>query len=260
MSTIRFIKLTRIARNAVALAAFTVAALPHAGAYGVPGQGTWETTLQGRDLDGNVTNGFEAYYDTTLNISWLADPYASGQLNWADAKAWVSNLNVNGVTGWRLPSVSPVPGFSGNLAPNSDLYMPPTEFTHLYFVTLGNKIPLNRWGYPEFRMGDYFIDWLTNAGPFWNLRTYGPGGNYFWYNEAYDDQALSAHSFQLRYGTTDGGNPFDSPNNGSWNTMSAWAVHAGDVGVAANVPEPESMVLALAGLAVAGTLTRKRRV
>lgn len=34
----------------------------------IPGQGTWETTLQGRDLDGNF-GSFEAYYDTVLDIT-----------------------------------------------------------------------------------------------------------------------------------------------------------------------------------------------
>lgn len=29
--------------------------------------------LQGRDLDGNIANGFEAYYDSHFKISWLAD-------------------------------------------------------------------------------------------------------------------------------------------------------------------------------------------
>ena len=46
-------------------------------AVGVSGQGTWETTLQGRDLDGNAAT-FEAYYDTVLDITWLADANAAG--------------------------------------------------------------------------------------------------------------------------------------------------------------------------------------
>ena len=41
-------------------------------AIGVTGQGTWETTLQARDLDGNLSTA-EAYYDTDLDITWLAD-------------------------------------------------------------------------------------------------------------------------------------------------------------------------------------------
>src|SRR3989304_3890046 len=42
----------------------------HAGS--VTGQGSWETTLQARDLDGN-TSTIEAYYDTVLHITWLPD-------------------------------------------------------------------------------------------------------------------------------------------------------------------------------------------
>jgi hypothetical protein len=42
-------------------------------AVSVSGQGTWETTLQARDMDGNLETA-EAYYDTLLGITWLADP------------------------------------------------------------------------------------------------------------------------------------------------------------------------------------------
>jgi hypothetical protein len=38
----------------------------------VSGQGTWESTLIGRDLDGDLGTA-EAYYDTLLDITWLAD-------------------------------------------------------------------------------------------------------------------------------------------------------------------------------------------
>lgn len=61
-----------------------------------------------------------AYYDTVLDITWLADAnyarttnYASfGLLNWADAKAFASNATVLGVTGWRLPTLTSVTGTS----------------------------------------------------------------------------------------------------------------------------------------------------
>ena len=102
-----------------------------ADAVGGSGQGTWKTTLQGRDLDGNTVT-FEAYYDTTLDITWLADTNAaagsvydtfspgSGRLTWADAKAWTASLDINGVNGWRLPSVSPISGSSFNTTSSSD--------------------------------------------------------------------------------------------------------------------------------------------
>ncbi len=63
-----------------------------------PGRGAWgrmlwigaalfaagaaQASLQGRDADGNAANGFEAYYDNVLGITWLADAnhaYSSGQ-------------------------------------------------------------------------------------------------------------------------------------------------------------------------------------
>lgn len=34
----------------------------------IEGQGTWKTTLQARDLDGNPAT-IEAYYDTALDIT-----------------------------------------------------------------------------------------------------------------------------------------------------------------------------------------------
>jgi len=84
-------------------------------AVSVSGQGVWESTLEGRDLDGNAAT-FEAYYDTVLDITWLADANAAGTLmNWVDAKAWVSNLNVSGITGWRLPTPDPIGGVAFNL-------------------------------------------------------------------------------------------------------------------------------------------------
>ena len=62
-----------------------------------------QAALQGRDLDGNAAT-FEAYYDTTQNISWLADIGAGNAgFNWTDAVVWTGQLSLNGVTGWRLP-------------------------------------------------------------------------------------------------------------------------------------------------------------
>ena len=85
----------------------------------ISGQGSWGSTLQGRDLDGNLAT-FEAYYDTTLNITWMADAkyvWTSGyqtlpppgalniRMTWSNANAWAASLNPygSGITGWRLP-------------------------------------------------------------------------------------------------------------------------------------------------------------
>jgi hypothetical protein len=82
-------------------------------ATAVPGKGTWEATLQGRDLDGDASNGFEAYYDTTLNITWLADASyaktsgasADGLMSRLQANKWAESIDVHGVQGWRLPMI-----------------------------------------------------------------------------------------------------------------------------------------------------------
>lgn len=50
------------------IAASGASTLAHASS--VSGQGTWETTLQGRDLDGNLSTA-EAYYDTETLRAWL---------------------------------------------------------------------------------------------------------------------------------------------------------------------------------------------
>ena len=59
--------------------------------------------------------GGQAVYDSDADLSWLANANAAvgsaydtnypgtGIINWADASAWADGLNINGVTGWRLP-------------------------------------------------------------------------------------------------------------------------------------------------------------
>jgi PASTA domain/Bacterial Ig-like domain (group 2)/PKD domain len=104
-----------------------------AGTEGIPGQGTWETTLRPRDLDGDGLA--DAYYDTAQDITWLADRTLP-RLTLSEANSWVASLNVHGVTGWRLFNVQTSPLTS--------------ELSKLYFDTLGNVV----------------MNW-SNVGPFW---------------------------------------------------------------------------------------------
>src|SRR3989344_1744726 len=104
--------LLRWVATALFVVASSVSTIAHAAA--VSGQGTWETTLQGRDLDGNLST-FEAYYDTALNITWLVDGnYAQtsgydtdGLMLWSAANTWAAGMNPygSGITGWRLPTM-----------------------------------------------------------------------------------------------------------------------------------------------------------
>ena len=131
-----------------------LAGLTHAA--GIPGQGNWETTLQPRDLDGNGVT--DAYYDTALDVTWLADADFKATLGWDDSQAdggWPEEQFVDylagfghlGVTSWRLPAIdNPNQGASNG------------ELEHMYLETLGNTV------------GTYPVSGLTNTGPFVNLQ------------------------------------------------------------------------------------------
>jgi Protein of unknown function (DUF1566) len=234
-----------------AIAATAMLSLPvHAAS--VAGQGTWESTLKARDLDGNAAT-IEAYYDSVLNITWLADASFSktsgadpdGLMTWTAAQTWVSALTIGGTTGWRLPSLVDTGALGCNLsysggtdcgynvqtvdAATGQVY---SELAHLWYQTLGNKgyfasgtgaSPQAGWG-------------LSNQGPFSNVQA-----QYHWTGTTTATNTARAWVFQAGNGLQ-GNLAKTAPYN-------VWAVHAGDVGVSP-VPEPEGLALALAGLGV----------
>jgi len=248
-------ELTRRASRALAVAAVaTTVVAPQAQAAAVSGQGTWETTLQGRNLDGEA-NTFEAYYDTVLNITWLADAfyaqtsgnYFHGRLAWDEAKTWAANLNVYGVTGWRLPDVKPVNGSSfqysfspaGSTDYGLNITSTQSELSHLYHVTLGNKSLYDTSGKVQLGFG------LGNTGPFSNVQ----GGRY-WSGVEYAPTYYLAWCFD----TSDGFQHKEYKEG----EFPAWAVYPGDV-AAAVVPEPQTYALVLTGVALAVVVSRRRR-
>lgn len=242
---------------------FTLAALllgsaiSTAHAAPISGQGTWESTLQGRDLDGNAAT-FEAYYDTTLDITWLADANAAGTtLTWADANAWADALDVNGVTGWRLPTVAPIDGASFNTGFSNngttdygtadadgwidDTGVPVSEMGHMYYVTLGN---LGFCTPNDATPGDCVeqTGWgLSNTADFLNVHS-----SRYW-------SGTESSAFFPWYFNFDGGN---QNRLDEFSLMFAWAVRSGDVSAAA-VPVPG--VLGLFGIGLVGLLGAARR-
>jgi hypothetical protein len=112
-----------------------------------------------------------AYYDTVLDITWLANANAGagtiyddgpsstdGSMSWINAQAWIASLNASnylGVNDWRLPTVSPIDGDSFDLtfsnngttdvghnisAPGSAFAgSTASELAHLWYNTLNNK-------------------------------------------------------------------------------------------------------------------------
>lgn len=221
--------------RAMGMAAMFVGSLGAAHAAAVSGQGTWETTLQARDLDGNLSNGPEAYFDSDLGVTWLADAnfaYTSGYVSrfhgpggnmvFGEALLWVGSLNIGGVTGWRLPTVAFIDA--------QHLDASTSELTHMYSVTLGNT-------------GS-----LSNTGPFLNLERHK-----YWLSST---ESFKAVHFNTANGSLDAEHAYrDQPDL-------VWAVRTGDVGVpmpASPAPEPGAMVLGLMGLGLVGLMGARRR-
>lgn len=247
---------------------FVIAALSMtAHAVPVSGQGTWETTLQGRDLDGNLAN-FEAYYDTVLGITWLANAnYAQtnghdddGAMTWTTANAWAASLNPygSGISGWRLPYTNPIDGTTAddatiawdgsedrgyNVSAPGTLYAGSTasEMAHLYFNTLGNKAYCAPGPYLQCTVQ---TGWgLNNTGPFSNLQDY----HWSWSATPYAPFTDYAWTFHFDVGDQDIDTAFqDTIYEPAF--LYAWAVHSGDVG-ASVVPLPATIWLFGSGLA-----------
>ncbi|MEO6278606.1 hypothetical protein [Roseateles sp.] len=215
--------------------------------------------LNGRDLDGNLANGAEAYYDTTLNITWLADADyaktsgydADGLMQFTQAKAWAAQLTVGGISGWRLPKITDptlpcAPGWSTancgfNPQPGS------SEIASMFFDTLGNIGSRDSVG--GWRPGVSGVDFgMVNTGPFQNLQN-----ERYWFGTPYQfDYYDDAWHFDFR----DGAQGFLIKEY----DFHSWAVHDGDVGrPTATVPEPRGILLVLIGLA-ALAVGRARRI
>lgn len=192
-----------------ALLAVTVAlvmAMP-AHADGVTGQGNWESTLLGRDINLNAVAAISAIavylYDTTLNVNWLCNANVNDQMDWTTATNWVANLS----TGSGATANC---GCNGNATSSS-------EMAHLFFSTLGNKSYFDTNGNVQSGYG------LTNSGSFQNLQSY-----VYWSGSVCAPSVDRAWAFRTDYGL--------QPADDKGNQFYAMAVRPGDF--MASVPEP----------------------
>ena len=238
--------------------------------------GTANAILQGRDLNGSV-DSFEAYYDTELNITWLADAnYARtsghtrlafdpnthaqyteltyGRMYWDEAKTWVADLSftdgTNVYDNWRLPSVGPVNGASfnyvyttnGSTDVSYNITSPQSEMAHLYYVTLGNQGAYTPAGDDSGCYVNVVNTCLDYTNPFSNLEDDAP----YWSSTEYAPGSGDAWIFDIATGFQRG--------LYEYHTSYALAVSPGDVGA---VPEIETYALMLAGLALVGWRARR---
>lgn len=202
------------------LAAAAAAAAMRAGP--IASRGTWKKTLQPRDLAGNGV--IDAFYDTTLDITWLRDASVAGAVPWAAANAWARTLRVGGVSGWRLPSMvnrqGSLPdfsfrgsdcGYNVRTASRGAVY---SEMAHLWYVTLGNQACYDPAG--ERRMSAWGLE---NTGDFLRLQP-----DFYWTGARHVQDPAYAWHFHAHLGCQHDGACFEP--------MHAMAVHPGDAGVA----------------------------
>lgn len=236
---------------ALPLAALCALLSSEALANPLPGMGAWTTTLHARDI--NADGVVDAYYDSSSNLTWLADanliqssgyvdpvavlaPDANGQDSWFGVTGWVGHLNLYGVTDWRLPtlvSASVCTPMGLHTVCYNTVQSGSSELENLIKTTLGNPVGS-----------------LQNTGPFRNLQS----GSY-WTGTA----VSNIPSTSGPHWVFDTVSQAHSPNG--YQDLSvkyfAWAVHTGDVAVAA-VPEPDAWLMAVFGVVLLGALSRKR--
>ena len=198
-----------------------------------------------------VNRGVGMIYDTTRNITWLADMNfastsghtgtgvnANGRMTWAAANNWANNLVSGGFSDWRLPTLNPsdtscTGGFGVGIGYNCT----GGELNGLFVTDLGNKANesvLNQ-------VGDT-AEQIANLALFSNVRSH-----YYWSGTEYAPNPLSAWLFSTFFGS--------QYNDAKSYALFAVAVRPGDV--AASVPEPQTLALAL--LALGATLVVRRR-
>lgn len=214
--------------------------------------------LQARDFDHD--GRIDAYYDTTHQLTWLADANAAAGTVWDNgssgidgrmtlnaANAWAASLSVAGITGWRLPTLVDLgtPGCNAGYNGTDCGYNVDTagsEMAAMFHLVLGNLSAYDTAG--NARPGVSGIDWgLVHTGPFSGLQN-----DAYWLGTPYPSHGSpSGWSF---FTTTGRQMPFASAAE-----MHGWAVLDGD---AAPVPEPAMALLMLGGVAALIGLRRSR--
>ena len=180
---------------------------------------------------------YQAYYDDVADLTWLANANAAGAtMTWADANAWAANLNIDGVTGWRLPdTLQPDSACSGQSDGVSYQYgCTGSEMGNLFYNVLGGTR-----GLPIALEHNSNYDLFSNVQPlfYWSATaccvTQSGAAFYFVFNGGYQ-------SYGVKY----------NPNY-------AWAVHSGNVGA---VPISPAFWLFGSGLIGMVAMARRRTV
>ena len=194
-------------------------------------------TLAGAAQADLISRGNGMIYDTTRNITWLANMDVNGLMNWNAANDWADNLVFGGFSDWRLPTLKPDDeSCTGFLGVDFDFNCTGGELSGLFVADLGYITD-------EFGLiaGDDTTAQIANLALFSNVQS-----DYYWSGTEYAPPSGSALSFS----TVSGRQTHVDKNS----RLSAVAVRPGDVPAA--VPEPQTLALVL--LALGATVLARR--
>lgn len=213
------------------------------------GQGVYDsdrniTWLANANLAATETFGVSGIYSRTLGASGIT---ISGFMSWDTAQSWIAamnNANYLGFSDWRLPTVTDT-GTQGceqmayggtDCGYNVDTAT--GELAHLYYDELGNKAFYDTSGAYQPGFG------LVNKGPFINFQN-----SYYWSGTEVAPNANAAWYFYTNAGY----------QNVSYKNDSMFALAVRPGGFVADVSEPETYTMLLAGLGLLGFTTRRKK-
>ena len=206
--------------------------------------------------------GGQAYYDDVLDITWIADGnflrngpngYSGGINTWSNVNNWVNNLEVSGITGWRLPTALDTgptgkdysyggtdTGYNVQTTDGTTVY---SEMASLFYNTLGNIAPIDING--NATVG---FDGTYNSGPFTDFGNIAS----YWVASVTDPTSVANAWVFAVNGSS--GSQVDPYNYGSFAAM---VVHDGDIGA---VPIPAAVWLFGSGLISLVGFARRKKV